>query len=52
MNRVLTLIDRDTRRARSMVVEKFDGETVASVPVFTVLREYDADSPRGLQRGD
>lgn len=20
--------------------------------VFTVLREYDADSPRGLQRGD
>lgn len=39
MNRVLTLIDRDTRRARSMVVEKFDGETVLPILRANIARE-------------
>jgi transposase-like protein len=39
MNRVLTLVDRDTGRARSLVVEKFDGDTVLPILRENIARE-------------
>jgi transposase-like protein len=39
MNRVLTLVDRDTGRARSMVVEKFDAATMMPILAENIARE-------------
>lgn len=43
MNAVMTLIDRDTGRARSMVVDKLDAEKVAEILTANIAREAPAD---------